>query len=99
MRFELGLEEPDPKRALFSALSIAFSYIAGGLIPLSPYIFVTKAGEALIISIIITLVALTVFGYVKGLFTGAKPLRSAVQTMLIGGVAAAVAILIARAIG
>src|ERR1700730_9438707 len=38
MRFELGLEKPDPKRAFVSALTIALSYIAGGLIPLAPYI-------------------------------------------------------------
>ncbi len=99
MRFELGLEEPDPKRALTSALTIALSYVAGGLIPLSPYFFTAKTGDGLWISIGITLLALLVFGYVKGRFSGAKPFRSAIQTMLIGGLAAAAAFLIARLIG
>src|SRR5205085_4746791 len=98
MRYELGLEKPDPKRALTSALTIAGAYIAGGLIPLSPYILLPNARTALRLSVLVTLAALLVFGYVKGRFTGAKPLRSALQTMLIGGLAAAAAFGIARAI-
>jgi VIT1/CCC1 family predicted Fe2+/Mn2+ transporter len=98
MRFELGLEKPDPKRALTSALTIAASYIVGGLIPLSPYFFLSPASTALLVSVIATLLALLLFGYVKGRFTGAKPFRSALQTALIGGLAAAAAFLIARLI-
>ena len=98
MRFELGLEEPDPRRALTSALTIAASYIVGGLIPLSPYFFFSPVTKALYISVIATLIALLVFGYIKGRFTGAKPFRSALQTALIGGLAAAAAFLIARLI-
>ncbi len=98
MRFELGLEEPDPKRALTSALTIAFSYIAGGLIPLSPYMFTSVARNALVVSVIATLLALLIFGYIKGFFTGTNPIRSGLQTALIGGLAAAAAFLIARAI-
>lgn len=98
MRFELGLEKPDPKRAVISAGTIAGAYIAGGFIPLSPYIGLPTARTALIVSVIITLIALAVFGYVKGRFTGAPPFRSAIQTVGIGGLAAAVAFMIARAI-
>ena len=96
MRFELGLEKPDPKRALTSALTIAASYIVGGLIPLSPYFFLSPVSTALLFSVMATLLALLLFGYVKGRFTGARPLRSALQTALIGGLAAAAAFLIAR---
>lgn len=70
MRYELGLEKPDPKRALTSALTIAGAYITGGLIPLSPYIALSQAQTALLWSAVITLVALLVFGYIKGRFTG-----------------------------
>jgi VIT1/CCC1 family predicted Fe2+/Mn2+ transporter len=98
MRFELGLEKPDPKRALTSALTIAASYVVGGLIPLSPYFFLSPVTTALLFSVIATLLALLLFGYVKGRFTGASPLRSALQTALIGGLAAAAAFLIARLI-
>ncbi len=98
MRFELGLEKPDPKRALISAATIAGAYIAGGFIPLGPYMLFSAAGTALTVSIVVTLIALTIFGYIKGHFTGTLPLRSAIQTALIGGLAAAVAFLIARAI-
>ena len=96
MRFELGLEEQDPKRALTSALTIAASYVVGGLIPLSPYFFLSPASKALVVSVVVTLLALLVFGYVKGRFTGAHPIRSALQTALIGGLAATAAFLIAR---
>jgi VIT1/CCC1 family predicted Fe2+/Mn2+ transporter len=98
MRFELGLEKPDPKRALLSALTIAGAYIAGGFIPLGPYILLPKTSMALVASVAITLLALAMFGYMKGRFTGAAPVRSAIQTVLIGGVAAGAAFLIARAI-
>ena len=98
MRFELGLDAPDPRRALRSALTIAGSYIAGGLIPLAPYMLLADAQTALLVSVVVTLAALTVFGYIKGRFTGAPPIRSAMQTALIGGLAAAAAFAIARAI-
>ncbi len=99
MRFELGLERPDPRRALTSALTIAFAYVAGGLIPLAPYLVLSTARAALALSVVVTLVALAVFGYVKGHFTGALPARSALQTAMIGGLAASAASGIARAIG
>lgn len=99
MRFELGLEEPDPKRAVQSAITIAISYIVGGLIPLAPYIFIAQTSEALKVSVIVTILALFIFGFVKGKFTGAGPLKSAIQTALIGGIAASVAFALARLIG
>jgi VIT1/CCC1 family predicted Fe2+/Mn2+ transporter len=98
MRFELGLEKPDPGRALTSALTIAFAYVAGGLIPLAPYLVLSTTRPALALSVVVTLVALAVFGYVKGHFTGARPARSALQTAMIGGLAAAAAFGIARAL-
>jgi VIT1/CCC1 family predicted Fe2+/Mn2+ transporter len=98
MRFELGLEKPNPKRALTSALTIAGAYIAGGLIPLLPYILLHDMSRGLKGSVVVTLLALLIFGYVKGRFTGTRPIRSGVQTMLIGGLAAAAAFLIARLI-
>ena len=96
MKFELGLEKPDPKRALRSAGTIAGSYIAGGFIPLLPYMICSSASSALLYSIGTTLIALLVFGIVKGRFTGVPPLRAGLQTMLIGGLAAGVAYGIAR---
>jgi VIT1/CCC1 family predicted Fe2+/Mn2+ transporter len=96
MRYELGLEEPNPRRALHSALTIAGAYIVGGLIPLAPYMILSSVRAAQIGSVVITLTALSVFGYIKGRFTGDRPFRSAWQTALIGGLAAAAAFLIAR---
>jgi VIT1/CCC1 family predicted Fe2+/Mn2+ transporter len=98
MRFELGLEEPDPKRAVRSAATIAAAYVAGGLIPLAPYMFTPHAILALRFSVAATIAALAIFGYVKGRFTGAQPLRSAIQTTVIGGLAAGAAFGIAKLI-
>ncbi len=99
MLFELGLEAPDPKRARISALTIGLSYIVGGFIPLSSYILIPKLFTALIVSVIVTLVALFLFGFIKGRFTGTQPLKSGAQTVLVGGLAAGVAFLLARLIG
>lgn len=98
MRFELGLEQPEPKRALQSALTIAGAYIVGGFIPLAPYMLVAHSTSALKISVGTTLLALALFGFIKGRFTGMPPMRSAMQTVLIGGLAATAAFLIARVI-
>jgi vacuolar iron transporter family protein len=96
MRFELGLEEPAPGRALRSALTIALAYIAGGAIPLAPYILFANIATALHVSILITLIALTLFGGAKGRALGSNVLKSALQTVLIGGLAAAAAFELAR---
>ncbi|MDR3412597.1 MAG: VIT1/CCC1 transporter family protein [Formivibrio sp.] len=98
MRFELGLEKPDPRRALHSAVTIAGAYIVGGLIPIMPYFLFATVSQALQISIGLTLLALAVFGYIKGGFTGIPRWRSSVQTTVVGGIAAAVAFLLARLI-
>ncbi|MGB7620845.1 MAG: VIT1/CCC1 transporter family protein [Terriglobia bacterium] len=96
MRFELGIEPPDPQRARSSALTIALAYVFGGLIPLSPYLLLSSVHTALIGSIFVTLLALLVFGYIKGRFTVKTPLRAALQTASVGGLAAAAAFAIAK---
>ncbi len=98
MRFELGLETPDPRRGTRSAITIGGSYAIGGLVPLLPYMLLARAASALLVSVVFTLAALLVFGYVKGRFTGGRAVRSALQSLLIGGVAAAAAFALARAI-
>ena len=82
---------------MHSAVTIASAYIVGGLVPLAPYIFIPRASEAVVFSVIITLVALLVFGYAKGHFTGNKPFRSAFETALIGAIASAAAFGMAKA--
>jgi len=98
MRFELGLEAPEPARARRSACTIAAAYIFGGLIPLAPYMVVSHVLTGLWVSVAVTLAALYVFGHIKARFTGIGPLRGGVQTVFIGGLAAAAAFLIARLI-
>jgi vacuolar iron transporter family protein len=98
MRFELGLEEPQSNRASRSALTIALSYVVGGLVPLAPYMALESLSKALMASIAITLVALGVFGGIKGRLTRSGGVRSAIQTVIIGGLAAGVAYLLAKAL-
>ena len=95
MRYELGLEKPDSKRAPQSALTIGASYVFGGLIPLSAYMLIDNIEKALLVSVVSTLTALGFFGAIKGKFIGTSPLKTALQTMLVGGLAAAVAYVIA----
>ena len=96
MRFELGLEEPEAHRARQSAATIACSYVVGGLVPLLPYMLLTESARALMFSVMLTLLALVIFGAVKGQLTGTGALRSGLQTVLIGGLAAGAAYGMAR---
>ncbi len=98
MRFELGLEKPEPTRARNSALTIGLSYVAGGIIPLIPYMLVSTPKQGFLYSVVVTLIALAVFGYVKSRVTGARAGRGALQTVAIGGAAAAAAYILARLI-
>jgi VIT1/CCC1 family predicted Fe2+/Mn2+ transporter len=98
MKFELGLDKPDPTRARTSAVTIALSYVVGGLVPLAPYFILRSMGSALAGSVLVTVLALLLFGYVKGTFTGKRPFRSAWQTAVVGGLAAAAAFAIAKLI-
>ena len=99
MKYELGLEKPDPRRATKSALNIGLSYIAGGIIPLSPYFFISNASEALEISVVATLICLFVFGYFKSKITGVNAWMGALQVTMIGAMAAAAAFGVAKLIG
>jgi VIT1/CCC1 family predicted Fe2+/Mn2+ transporter len=96
MRFELGLEEPEAGREFKSAMTISSAYIAGGLLPLAPYFLLGDVTRALPISASLTLAALLIFGGVKGQFAGVAPFRSALQTALVGTLAATAAFVIAR---
>lgn len=95
-QYELGQEKPDPKRAAKSAMNIALAYAAGGLIPLSPYFFVDDPITGLKFSVVITLLCLFVFGWIKSRITGAPALWGAVRVTLIGALAAAAAFGVAK---
>jgi hypothetical protein len=98
MKHELHLDEPDPKRATRSAFNIGISYIVGGLVPLSPYFFISNSIDALKVSAIVTLICLFIFGYFKSSITGVNPLKGGIRVMLIGAAAAAAAFGIAKLI-
>ena len=98
MKYELGLDKPDPKRAGKSAFNIGFSYVVGGLIPLSPYFFSSTGIEGLKYSAIITLICLFIFGYFKSKMTGVNPWSGALKVMIIGALAAGCAFTVAKLI-
>jgi VIT1/CCC1 family predicted Fe2+/Mn2+ transporter len=99
MKYELGLEKPDPKRARKSAFNIGASYVAGGLVPLSPYFFIHTPLTALELSVGVTLICLFVFGWFKSKLTGVAPFSGAFRVMLIGAFAAAAAFGLAKLLG
>jgi len=99
MKYELGLDKPDPKRATKSAMNIGISYVVGGLVPLSPYFFVQSPVDGLKISVAVTLLCLFVFGFFKSRITGVNPLQGAVRVMLIGALAAGAAFGVAKLFG
>jgi len=96
MKYELGLDKPDPRRATKSALNIGISYIAGGIIPLAPYFFIDDSTEALSISVIVTLACLFIFGFFKSRITGVNAWWGAIKVTMIGAVAAAAAFGVAK---
>lgn len=98
MRFELGLEEPNPNRATKSALTIGVSYIIGGIIPLSPYLFIDNAQAALGYSCVVTVLCLFVFGYFKSIMTGQSAFAGALKVVVIGALAAGAAFTMAKLI-
>jgi vacuolar iron transporter family protein len=98
MRYELGLEEPNANRAAKSAITIGLSYIVGGIIPLSPYIIIDHAQEALYYSCGVTLICLFIFGYFKSKMTGQPALSGAFKVVVIGALAAGAAFLMAKLI-
>lgn len=96
MKFELGLEEPNPNRARNSALTIGLAYVVGGLLPLSAYFFTATPSKGLVLSAILTTICLFVFGYLKSKVTGQPPIKGALKVTTIGLVAAAAAFGIAK---
>jgi VIT1/CCC1 family predicted Fe2+/Mn2+ transporter len=96
MKYELGLEKPDVNRARNSAATIGISYITGGLIPLSAYFFTQTPYQGLMISALLTIICLFLFGYFKSKVTGQPPLKGALKVTLIGITAAAAAFMVAK---
>src|SRR5690348_6114784 len=96
MKFELGLDKPDINRARQSARNIGLAYIVGGVVPLSAYLFTDTPHAGLLISSVITILCLMVFGYYKSKVTDQPPMRGAFRTMLIGVLAASAAYFVAR---
>ncbi|HSU29163.1 MAG TPA: VIT1/CCC1 transporter family protein [Chitinophagaceae bacterium] len=96
MKFELGLEKPDPRRATKSALNIGISYAVGGLVPLTPYFFLSNPLDGLRVSAIVTLICLFIFGFFKSKITGVSPVWGGIRVTLIGALAAAAAFGVAK---
>jgi VIT1/CCC1 family predicted Fe2+/Mn2+ transporter len=96
MKLELQMEKPEEHRAARSAGTIAFSYLVGGMIPLSPYIFISDSKTGLLISCIATILALIVFGFFKSKMTGQPVIKGTLKVTITGIVAAGAAFLLAK---
>ena len=98
MRFELGLDKPDKNRAYQSAITIALAYLAGGFIPLFPYLVTSNNQHGFYWSCAITILALVIFGYFKSKVTGQPLLSGTLKVAFTGILAAAAAFIIAKLI-
>ncbi|TKA79561.1 hypothetical protein B0A55_02736 [Friedmanniomyces simplex] len=101
MDFELKLEKPVTKMAWIEGTVMGVSYFFGGLLPMIPYFAFKNVTHALFTSIGITALILVVFGYVKALVTGCRHVDaawSAVQTLVVGAVAASASYAIVRGV-
>ncbi|MPR33039.1 VIT1/CCC1 transporter family protein [Salmonirosea aquatica] len=96
MKFELGLERPSLNRARNSALTIGGAYVVGGFVPLLGYFFTDLPMQGLMVSSVLTIICLFVFGYFKSRATGQPPIQGAFKVLIVGVIAAAAAFLVAR---
>ncbi len=62
------------------------SYLLSGFIPLFPY-FILPVDTALFVSVVVSLIALFILGYVGAMMTGAGRWKHAIEMFIIGGVA------------
>ena len=65
IKYGRGLDEPAENRQIISATTIGGGYLAGGLVPLLPYFFVSGVGTGLLCPIIVMAITLFLFGYIK----------------------------------
>jgi vacuolar iron transporter family protein len=104
MREEIGLiEDKRPARDAAVMTFTAFNLV--GLVPLLPFVFMFAAGssvvsasEAFTYSVIFTGAAFFLVGIIKGTVVRKPLLASALNTLLIGGIAAAVAFMVGYAL-
>jgi vacuolar iron transporter family protein len=101
MKEELGLIEDSSRRPLENALTTFVAFNLVGLIPLLPFVAMFIAGFALIsssdaftYSVVLTGAAFFLIGGVKGKVVQKSLIRSGINTLLIGGIAASVAFVV-----
>jgi VIT1/CCC1 family predicted Fe2+/Mn2+ transporter len=98
MTEELGLTAVPTGAPLRSGMVVAGSYALGAAFPVIPYALPIEVSTAFAISVGSTLVALFCAGSAKTWMTGRRWLRSGLETMLIGAIAAAATFLAGRLI-
>jgi len=98
MKLELKMEKPATNQAIKSASTIALSYLIGGFIPLFPYIVFSSSKSGFIVSCIVTILALVVFGFFKSKMTAQPMVKGTLKVATTGIIAAAAAFLLAKAV-
>lgn len=79
---ELGVTEENEIKPKKQAAAMFFSYIFGGLIPLLPYVFLNM-GTAILVSIVLTLLALFSLGVATSKFTKRKWWKAGLEMFLL----------------
>lgn len=93
---EMAGEKPDTLEAIKGATTMLVSYCLAGLLPLSPYLFLSGS-SAVTTSIIVSLTGLFVLGLGTSFYFGRpRPFKRALKMMLLGGMAVGVGMLIGK---
>ncbi len=87
---ELHINETELESPLKVAVALGLAFLAGSFVPLIPYLLLTVKSEALLVSIVVSLVFLFVAGYWKGSLVGKGKFRSAIEMLSIGAIASAI---------
>src|SRR3990167_10047881 len=78
---------------MMGAILMFFSYLGAGLIPIAPFL-IFSPDTARVISIVVALTGLFVIGYFKGKIVEHRALRSAIEMLIIGGLATAIGLVV-----
>ncbi len=90
MRDELGLSEESNEKPVLAGVIMGLFFLLGGVPPLLPYIFVTPLSRALLMSIIISLLVMSLIGIIRWFLNKGSLSSKVSETVMVGVIAAGV---------
>ena len=90
---QLDITKKREDSLIIGALIMFFAYFLGGTVPIIPTLLLSQP-EAKIAAIVAALIGLFIAGLVKGHLVKIKPLRSATELLIIGGLATSIGLIV-----